>query len=353
MNSGLRRQWAIAVALWSIPALLFTVPALREGRSVAQVLLTESVPWLVWALLTPAVLAEARRHPLAPPHRRRDLRRHAALALATGAGYGLFSAVLYHVMGDADAARPFSRTLLESLLGWTPLGAIFYAAIASVGLVLAYQQRLQERDVEAARLEAELSAARLQSLRDQLNPHFLFNTLNTIAMHVRSGETETSVRLLARLSELLRHMLDEGRAAEVPLRTELAYVDRYLEVEAARFADRLRTRICVAEDVRDGLVPNLLLQPLVENAIRHGIARHAAAGRLELRAERLGDRLRIELVNDGAPLPAGFDLASATGLGLHHTAARLAHHYGDAASLVLENQGTAQVAAIVTLPWRT
>lgn len=185
---------------------------------------------------------------------------------------------------------------------WIPLGVIFYAALASVGLVLAYQQRLQERDVHAARLEAQLSEARLQELRNQLNPHFLFNTLNTVSMHVRDGDRQTSVRLLARLSELLRHVLDQGRAQEVPLRTEMEYVQRYLEIEGVRFSDRLRTHVNLPASVLDALVPSLLLQPLVENAVRHGIARQADAGRLELRAQRMDDRLRLEVLNTGRTL---------------------------------------------------
>ena len=353
MKPGIRRQWAIAFALWSIPALLFTIPSLSEGRSARQIILTESLPWLIWALLTPFVLAQARRYPLAAPHRARDVRAHVATALLIGVFYATVNVALYFLYGAPEPDRVFVRTWLEAVVVWTPLSLIFYAALASVGFVLAYQQRLQERDVHAARLEAQLSDARLHALRNQLNPHFLFNTLNTIAMHVRSGDTQTSVRMIARLSELLRHMLDEGRAPEVPLRTEMAYVERYLEIEGARFSDRLHTHVDVPEAVRDALVPNLLLQPLVENAIRHGIARRAGGGRLELRAERVDDRLRIEIINDGDALPAGFDGADTTGIGLRNTVSRLSLLYGDAASLRLENRTDATVAAVVELPWRT
>jgi two-component sensor histidine kinase len=353
MKPGIRRQWAIAFVLWSIPALLFTIPALREGRTASQIILTESLPWLIWALLTPFVLAQARRYPLEQPHRARDIRVHLGTALLIGVLYGTVNIVLYFLFGEPPPGRVFLRSWLEGVLVWLPLSVIFYAALASVGFVLAYQQRLQEGRVHAAQLEAQLSDARLQALRHQLNPHFLFNTLNTIAMHVRSGDTQTSVRMLARLSELLRHMLEEARAQEVPLRTEMEYVERYLEIEGARFSDRLSTRVDVPETVRDALVPNLLLQPLVENAVRHGIARRADAGRLELRAQRVNDRLILEVLNDGVALPAGFDCTRAQGIGLRNTVSRLAHLYGDAASIRLENRPGAVVAAIVELPWRT
>jgi LytS/YehU family sensor histidine kinase len=232
------------------------------------------------------------------------------------------------------------------------MGLIFYAALASVGLVLAYQQRLQERSVAQARLQAQLSEAQLNALRMQLDPHFLFNTLNTVSMHVREGNADLSVRLLARLSELLRRMLDQRAQQEVRLGSELDYVATYLEIEGARFGDRLRVAIHVAPPLRDALVPNLLLQPLVENAIRHGIARRASAGRLELEAERRDGRLRITLLNDGQPLPPDFTVAGAAGIGLRNTAARLAHMYGDAGSLRVENASDALVRVTVELPLR-
>ena len=353
MKPGIRRQWVVALVLWSIPALLFTIPSLLEGTATAQIVVTESLPWLIWALLTPLVLLQARRYTLEEPGRARDIRVHVSTALLISVFYGTVNVSLYFLLGSVAPGTSFLRSWLEAVAVWTPLGMIFYAAIASVGLVLAYQQRLQERDVQAARLEAQLSDARLHALRHQLNPHFLFNTLNTIAMHVRTGDAGTSVQLIARLSELLRHMLDEGRAPEVPLRTEMEYIERYLEIEGARFSDRLRTVVDVPESLRDALVPHLLLQPLVENAIRHGIARRADAGRLELRGTRVNDRLRLEVLNEGDALPTGFEVATANGIGLSNTVSRLRHLYGEAASLHLENRPGSLVAAVVELPWRT
>ncbi|MEX2608343.1 MAG: histidine kinase [Gemmatimonadota bacterium] len=357
MSAELRGQWAVALLLWSVPALLFTVPALGRGEPLGTVLLTESMPWLYWALVTPLVLAQARRHPIEAPRRRRALLVHAATGALAGVLFATVNVIFFRMLG-APTAEPgaagtgFLRMWAEAALVWTPMGLIFYAAIASVGFALAYQQRLAERDLHAARLEAQLGEARLQALRNQLDPHFLFNTLNTVAMHVRADDKETSVGLLARLSELLRHMLEEERAAEVPLRTEMQYVKRYLEIEGARFGDRLTTRVRVPESVLDAHVPNLLLQPLVENAIRHGIAAHPAAGTLVLWADRRGDRLHIEVLNDGAALADDFSLDTTRGVGIRNTRARLTHLYNGGATFRLENRGGG-VAAVVELPWRT
>jgi hypothetical protein len=353
MKPGLWRQWAVAIALWSIPALLLAISSLREGNTISQIALTEALPWLAWALITPFVLIHAGRHPLMAPNRGRDIRVHLGTGLLLGVVFGTLNVSLFFQFGSPSEGYDFLDAWLRATLAWIPLSLIFYAALAGIGFVVAYQQRLEERDVRAARLEAQLSDARLQALRNQLDPHFLFNTLNTVSMYVRGGDTGTSVRILTRLSELLRHVLDEGSPQEVSLRTEMAYLEPYLEIETARFSDRLRTHIDVPEALRDALVPNLLLQPLVENAIRHGIARRADAGRLELRAERVDDRLRLEILNEGEPLPPGFNHARSAGIGLRNTASRLSHLYGDAASLRVENRPDAVVAAVVELPWRT
>lgn len=351
MSRNLFRQWAIAFAFWTVPALLFTVPALRAGQDLTRTIVTESLPWLIWAVLTPFILAQARRYSLEPGRRARDIAVHIASGAAIGALYGIMSALFALALGVAAPERGVAGMLLEAAFVWLPLGLIFYAALASVGFVLAYQQRLRERDVVAAQLQARLSEARLGALRMQLDPHFLFNTLNTISMHVREGNADVSVRLLARLSDLLRHMLDQRAAHEVPLGTELDYVAKYLEIEGERFGDRLRVTIDVPAALHDALVPNLLLQPLVENAIRHGIAKRADAGRLELRAERAGDVLRIALRNEGAPLPPDFDVARSAGIGLRNTVARLEQLYGTAASVRIAQADSATVAVTVELPW--
>jgi two-component system LytT family sensor kinase len=355
MKPGLKRQWALAFAFWSVPALLFMLLSLQRGEPFGWSLLAESVPWLIWGVLTPLVFAQAQRHPMDAGQRRRDIAVHAATGIAIGLVYGTINIIVLTAFGLVTHAPTASWQGIwaRHALPWVPFTLIIYGVLASVGLAIAYQQRLQERSLAAARLQAQLADAQLNALRMQLDPHFLFNTLNTISMHVRDGNMQLSVRLLARLSELLRHMLEQRAQQEVPLSAELDYVERYLEIEGARFGDRLRTSIAVPDALRSALVPNLLLQPLVENAIRHGIARRADAGLLELRAERVDGLLRIELVNEGVMLPPSFDTRAATGIGLRNTSTRLEHLYGDQASLRLVNRPPSSVAAIVELPWHT
>jgi hypothetical protein len=355
MKPGLKRQWVLAFAFWSVPALLFAFLSLQRGESFGLSLVGESLPWLIWGALTPLVFAQARRYPMDPGHRRRDILVHVATGAAIGLIYGTLNIVVLTAFGVVthEPAAGALGIWARHALPWLPFTILIYGVLASVGFAIVYQQRLQERGLAAAQLQAQLADAQLNALRMQLDPHFLFNTLNTISMHVRAGNMQLSVRLLARLSELLRLMLEQRSQQEVQLATELEYVQRYLEIEGARFGDRLRTSIAVPDALRTALVPNLLLQPLVENAIRHGIARRADAGLLELRADRVDGLLRIELINEGELLPPAFDAHRATGIGLRNTLTRLEHLYGAAASLRLQNRPPSAVAAIVELPWHT
>jgi LytS/YehU family sensor histidine kinase len=187
----------------------------------------------------------------------------------------------------------------------------------------------------------------------QLQPHFLFNALNTVAMLVRQGESQTAVRMLARLSDLLRALLDESGGQEVSLEEELDLLARYMEIEQVRFADRLTFRTEVTDDARGALVPAFLLQPLAENAVRHGIARTAAAAAIELRADRADGELRMCLHNDGPPLPADWSMDGYARIGLRNTAARLHHLYGAAGTLEVGNAAAGGVEVRITIPYHT
>jgi LytS/YehU family sensor histidine kinase len=245
-----------------------------------------------------------------------------------------------YVFGDLGLELPY-EALKDVATFWILVGL-------AVGFD--YYRRYRDRDVRAAQLESQLTAARLRYLRHQLHPHFLFNTLNTISavMHedVRAADT-----MLSRLSDLLRLATRHAEDQEVRLQEELDALDVYLEIMRVRMGDRLRSAVDVAPDTRDALVPFLVLQPLVENAVKHGIAARPEGGWLGVRAYRRNGMLRLEVEDDG-PGVANPPGALSAGFGLGGTAERLQHLYGTAARPVLERSARGGLRVTIDIPWR-
>jgi hypothetical protein len=351
------RVAAPSILFWSLPALLFSAltaadrpeTAGRPPIGFAQAFLAYGLPWYFWAAITPVVLRLTRRYPLDSKRRARAIALHVTAGMTAGIAMGTIS-LTTHVLFGTGQSSP--RGAVADILFWTPFGVLFYGALASVGFALDSHRRLRERELFASRMEAQLVEAQLGALRMQLQPHFLFNAMNTVAMLIRQGDAQTAVRVLARLSDLLRQILDDARGQEVPIEEELDLLARYLEIEQLRFGDRLDVRISLADAARGALVPSFLLQPLVENAIRHGIARRASAGRIELDGRREDGVLVLRLRNDGPPLPDDWKPYGA-GIGLRNTRARLDRLYGDAASLAVTDAPEGGVAVRIALPWHT
>jgi LytS/YehU family sensor histidine kinase len=226
---------------------------------------------------------------------------------------------------------------------------IVYAAIVGAAHLLDYYQKFRERELLASQLGVRLAEARLLVLRMQLHPHFLFNTLNAISalMHSDIGLAD---RMLARLAELLRATLADPGSQEVILRRELAFLTPYLEIEQARMGNRLTVTVDVPADLHAARLPYLVLQPLVENAIRHGIAPRPGPGRLAVRGRRRGGRLELEVADDGPGLPPAE--AFSEGIGLSNTRARLRGLYGDDQSLTLRPGPDGGLTVTVSLPYR-
>jgi two-component system LytT family sensor kinase len=231
-----------------------------------------------------------------------------------------------------------------------PTNVLVYWSILGVGYALEYYSRYRERELRAAHLESRLARAQLDVLRMQLNPHFLFNTLHTISVLVREQENDTADRMIARLSELLRLSIDLEATHEVPLARELEILDCYLDIQKMRFQERLRVGRDIEPATRDSLVPTLILQPLVENAIRHGLAQREAGGRIDIVARRTGDQLVVTIRDDGPGLPADFAIGS-RGVGLANTRARLDRLYGARHRFELRNELTGGLTVVVTVPW--
>jgi signal transduction histidine kinase len=298
----------------------------------------------LWAAASPRVLRAAE---VCADERRWWLRvaRPAAGGLALAL---LLSGVrtLLHEYEHTPASRPCMLGLL-SVVKYLHVDALLFAAVFALGLARRHAAERAAHRAHAAEVEAQLTRARLQVLQGQLNPHFLFNALNTVSALVDRDPRGTRV-VVARLSELLRRGLDAAQRPETELAEEVHFLRAYLEIMALRFGDRLTVSIDLAPELERARVPTFILQPLVENAIEHGIARLRGPGQLAIRAERVGEQLRLE-VRDNGPGPAA---ASPAGIGLGNIAARLEQLYGGAAALRLAADRERGAVATVALPYR-
>jgi len=286
----------------------------------------EAPHWLVWSLAIPLVYLLVDQL-----SRLRWTWVPTVLAHAAFAGLAIALATALHAIW-------FGTSFGDALFGSATASLFTYGAILGGVLAYYYSQRSVEREVE-------LAGAKLRALRAQLRPHFMFNALNSVAMLVRGGRGPEAVEMIARVSDLLRDSLDEDDRAEVALEEEVALARRYLAIEEVRFADRLDVRVDVTEEAKAARVPRLILQPLVENAVRHGIGKRAAAGRLEITARTTGGELIVTVRDDG-PGPNG----RSSGVGLKNTRERLQTAYGAAARLTLEHAPAGGAVATITLP---
>ena len=348
------RPWLLITGGWLVVGLisaaqttLFRRLESGEPLDLGTALLITVPGWWFYALVTPWVVYLVRRVPFTPGRIGIVLGAHALSAVGVTVLHSLLVTAT-NVAGFPEilGERTFGSIFLLYLANRAVLELLIYAAI--VGGVVAWDtgRRLRARELAAAALEAQLTRAQLQALQGQLHPHFLFNTLNAIGVLVRE-EPAAAARVVSLLADLLRRTLDGAQQQEVPLREELEFLERYLEIERTRFPDRLRTAVEVAPALQGVLVPSFLLQPLVENAVRHGIAPRTEGGRVVVRAARDGDRVVLDVWNDGAPLRAD----RREGIGLGATRERLARLYGADASLMLD-AAEGGVRCRVTLPAR-
>ncbi|MGN6106266.1 MAG: sensor histidine kinase [Kofleriaceae bacterium] len=320
------------------------------------------VSWLVGvtliAAMTPAILVLARRFPIERALWVRRLALHAVFSVGFAAVALIVLATAHTALGFLAAVptHEFSTALEIVALFVSHNHLVAYWLVLGVVHAARTYQRYRDREREAARLElaaselkTRLVRSQLGVLKAQLQPHFLFNTLNAITVLVRQGRTAEADETLGQLSDLLRGVLDDVDAQEVPLHRELDHVKRYLAIEQLRFQDRLSIEIAVEPEALDAAVPHLSLQPLVENAVRHGISRTTAAGRIAVRAARRDSALEIAVTDDGPGLAAG---ERGHGIGLANTRARLEQLYGAAASLTVANHAPRGAIATLRLPFR-
>jgi two-component system LytT family sensor kinase len=339
--------WLIIAAASLVPASLNTFTAYLNSRVTgrtnwADTFFAASL-WLVFGTLTPIPYVLARRFPLRREGIVRTLSAHLAGALVMSLCWTSAGVLLSLPLIRRPPQVPFLRFYASSVLTNLSLCVFLYFAVLGCIYAFSYYREARERESQQARLAAQLAEARLSALRMQLNPHFLFNSLNAITVLVRDRNTQDASRMLELLSGVLRQVLQSEKRQEVTLDEELQFIEKYLMIEQVRFSDRLQVGGSVEASVRDALVPEFILQPLVENAIRHGIAKRGEAGKIEITARQDNGRLILS-VEDNGP---GSHPVSNIGVGLANTTARLANLFSERGTLHLMNaEGGGTVATL-------
>ena len=346
---GKSASWRPIAAIWLAAGLIDASQTVLFMHAVGKrswfvVFTFELVSWLPWVLATPFIVSLARRHGWTRGR-----------ILATG-GIHLATLIVVSLVGESWFAalqvllNPWDYEQQPTFIGaWTtswPYQVLPYLVVYALICVITYIADARER---TARLNEELSKAQLAALRRQIEPHFMFNTLNSIAGLVRSAENDAAVSMIVGLSEFLRRATEDSHRAQVTLEEEVEYLQRYLDIQKVRFGERLQVSVEIPAEILHAQVPNLLLQPLVENAIKHGIAQRVAGGTVRVTGACHNGDLRLTVYNDAATSSAQPEGAN-TGVGLSNLRTRLRILHGDQSGLQLTHAaGGAEV--VVTLPF--
>ena len=349
-------RWRWIAAIWCAGGIFEASQAVLimrfgEGRRHAwlPLFVIELATWLPWALATSWIVGLARRYPIVRGTTVRTVAIHLAVFLTISAVAEAWSATLQVLFNPWGNRQPptfwdtWSITLLYQIL----IFLIAYALILTITYLIDSRENIARQMTETARLNEELSKAQLAALRRQMEPHFMFNTLNSIAGLVRDRRNEAAVSMIVGLSEFLRRASQDSHRAQVTLGEEVEYLQRYVDIQQVRFGDRLQVSVDIPADLLNTQVPNLLLQPLVENAIKHGIATRVAGGSVRVAGARRDGNLYLSVYNDGPGFPEDWQ---ANGVGLANLCTRLQVLHGAAADLTMTRAGSDGVEVIVTLP---
>jgi len=329
--------------------------AAGHGHRAWRIFSWGTLIWLAWAPLTPAMFWLAQKYSLVGEAWKRNIVVHLpAFLLMSALHTAASTAVMLSIkpfddMGDGGNFWPSFLVRLPSAF---VSDLLVYGAVLGVFYAIDYYHKYREREFLASRLEAQLAQAQLDSLRMQLHPHFLFNTLNSIVGLVRDNKNTAAVNMLVGLSDLLRHTLEYSSRHEVELREEINFIKLYLSIQEMRFSDRLRIELDIDPSTTKALVPNLILQPLTENALRHGIGRTADSGLVGIKSAAQDGHLRLTVYDEGAGLPEDWQLKGSAGIGLANTIARLQQLYDDDHEFDIRNRDGGGVEVVIVMPLR-
>jgi two-component system, LytTR family, sensor kinase len=346
-----RPYWLVIAVIPFIPALLSAVRSylqsrIQHGRADWNEVAFTFFNWLLLGVVTPLIYVLARRYPI----RKKEIGRAIGGHLLGGIAFGLIWAAIGVLLGWLLGRFPGEGAIWRGYVAWLvstfPYSMLLYLLMLGCVYAFTYYDEARQRESQQARLAAQLAQARLGALRMQLNPHFLFNSLNAITVLVRDNNNHGASEMLELLSDVLRHVLQNKKEPEVTLHEETTFIEKYLAIEQVRFSDRLKIRFSIEPTLRDVLVPELILQPLVENAIRHGIAQRIEDGEMEIAARENEGNLLLS-VQDNGP---GYQACGRTGVGLANTRARLEELYGAAGLLHVSTGKDGGTVAVLSFP---
>jgi signal transduction histidine kinase len=357
----------LLIGVWTVPVILGTAghffgmmvdrgsmpPSHIIGHSVAM--------WFVWIPATPIIFSLQRRWTggprdttQAPGFRGALIAGHVATLGAIFVAQSVSTLVAGHVTGHIPRFVTWTNNITNLVVNLLLYDVFIYLGVVAVAAGIDYASRYRDRDLRASQLETQLERARMVTLQAQLQPHFLFNALNAVAMLVRRDRKQEAIDVVVGFGELLRYVLNESGTLDVSLAEELGFVRRYLDIERIRLGDRLRVTIDADADAERALVPNLVLQPLVENAVKHGIVVRPEGGTLRIMARRHGDRLRLEVEDDGPGLGDGatLDDVQAHGVGLRNLRDRIDVFFGRAGRFTIGAAASRGTLAVIEIPYR-
>jgi signal transduction histidine kinase len=350
-------RWATIFGIWLIIAVFFAVVGslAREetgkGPTPTEYAFQMGIFWLVWAFFSLGVLRFARHFHMDRGQAWRSVAAHIGFVIVIAPLQLLCYNGLKHALAPVVGVEVMPWPTGGALIAESTVNVFVYFMIVAIYNAFAYYHMYHREKSAISDLEARLAEAELAALKMQLQPHFLFNTLNAISV-LMTEDVEKANQMLIRLSELLRLTLESSGRQQVSLKQELDFLERYLGIERIRFSDRLTVNLDVEPETLDARVPNLILQPLVENAIRHGIAPRAEGGRLDIEARRRNGKLELEISDDGAGADQGATELR-NGIGLTNCRARLEQLYGDEHGFEYGRRPSGGFSVVLTLPFHT